>query len=129
MIGTTNNIERTGDRDSKFSDLMREPKGVRVCDIDLSPICPNCKYWIVLFEAKRDPGALIDNWVWSHSEYTRNTAKKLGIRAYMLYSWNGQWDEIEIIHLDGGFKREKLSRQQFIDRIERTQEIHKCEVQ
>lgn len=68
LIGTSNNIERTGDRDLDFSALMRLPRGIRVCDIDPSPRCPKCDHMIAIFEAKRMSEPTKD-WVLAHTSY------------------------------------------------------------
>jgi hypothetical protein len=123
-IGTPNNINRSRDRDDAFSDLMRRPEGIRVCDIDPSPVCPHCHRWTALFEAKRDKRAEDPSWCWFNTSYIRKAAEDLGIKAYMLYSPDGQWQKIVVIHLDGMGRRDVLSQEDFIKRLEARQEEH-----
>jgi len=83
MVGTKNNVERTGDRDLDFSATMRKPKGIRACDFDVVPICPMCNLPILLWEVKRqNKGPL---WAYRHSTYVRNMARILGVPAYFVY--------------------------------------------
>lgn len=81
--GTKNNVERSGDRDIAFSELMRQPEGIRTCDFDVMPFCVKCKLPIFMLESKRKYPSTI--WAWAHTEYIRNMAKILGVPAYFMH--------------------------------------------
>lgn len=55
-IGTSNNIERTFERDLTFSRFMRTVEGVRHLDLDLYQYCPSCSRIQVVFEATATRG-------------------------------------------------------------------------
>jgi hypothetical protein len=97
QIGTDNNIERTGDRDLDFSTFMRSPKGVKVCDIDPSPVCPMCGEFKAIFEAKR---VMLPDKIWAlrNTEYVRKLAARCGVEAYLLCSIN-KWENMFVIGL------------------------------
>jgi hypothetical protein len=129
MTETINNIERTGDRDEQyskmmFSKMMRGPKEIRACDIDVSPICPYCKCFIALFEAKRKSEAAQDEWVLRHSEYIRIAARYLGVRAFMLYSPDGLWEKFYVIRFHPDFKRQEFTKEEFCIWVEKIQDDH-----
>jgi len=81
--GTSNNNERSGDRDMAFSDLMRKPEGIRVADFDPYPICMKCEHPIAVWEVKRKP--LPGRLLMSNTKYTRILADVLGVRAYFIH--------------------------------------------
>ncbi len=125
MVGTSNNEERTGDRDLGFSNLMREPKGMRSCDIDVSPVCRRCKNYFVFFEAKRwnisRPELTLSfrgrDEIQKHSRYTVNSAKRQGIPAYFVASTD-EWQTIDVVRLEDWFGMQ-MTRIEFVQWLER----------
>lgn len=115
QIGTSNNIERTGDRDLSFSNLMRKPRNIRVCDTDPSPRCTCCKRLIALFEAKRMTRPEND-WIMAHTEYTRIDAALLDVEAYFLCT-SDDWKNLVVIRL-GDFKERPFTESSFISWLE-----------
>jgi hypothetical protein len=81
--GTSNNNERSGDRDMAFSNLMRKPRGIKACDYDPLPICKECQHPIVMWEVKRKP--LTGASLMSNTKYTRIAADAFGVPAYFIY--------------------------------------------
>ena len=116
LIGTSNNVERTSDRDLGFSTLMRLPRGIRVCDIDPSPRCPKCDHAIAVFEAKR-MDCPTRGWILAHTSYVRIDAGKLGVDAYFMCSAD-DWNKITIVRLRD-FLQVVWSREGFIDWLEK----------
>lgn len=123
--GTSNNNERSGDRDNAWSELMRKPAGVRSCDFDVFPICPRCKFPIMLYEVKRTFPSNI--WAWKHSEYVRNVAGVLRIPAYYVHH---ETDRVTVVRLKrtGDMNtRRTFTKAEFVAWVEGQQEKHVCQ--
>jgi hypothetical protein len=115
--GTANNHRRTESGfDREFSDLMRKPRGIRVCDWDGQVRCPRCKRALALFEAKKmeEPTS---GWIAAHTEYVQMDARLLDIPAYFIRQIKSSWQTMHITRLSDGRTAEK-SRAQFISWVE-----------
>lgn len=84
IIGTKNNIERTGTRDLEISRLMRLPSstaegcsGLRAIDFDVTIVCDQCGLPVFLQECTR-------NFAPKSHRYVSATAKKLGVPAFLI---------------------------------------------
>lgn len=76
-VGTSNNIERSFERDLTFSRFMRTVEGVRHLDLDLYQYCPECMKVQVVFEATATRG-------FKNTSMTRNLAEQLGVGCILI---------------------------------------------
>jgi hypothetical protein len=124
--GTKNNVERTGDRDIAFSELMRRPAGIRTCDFDVMPFCVKCKRPLFMLESKRKFPSTI--WAWRHTEYIRVMASDLGIPAYFMHHQPSD-EKLTVLLLkpdgDLGVSR-TFTYDEYVQWIEKKRDEHVC---
>jgi|HubBroStandDraft_1064217.scaffolds.fasta_scaffold47167_4 hypothetical protein len=123
--GTSNNVERTRDRDLEFSKLMRPIPGIKVCDIDPTPICPNCEHPILAWEVKREFRNIY--WAVCHSKYTRILALAFSIPAYFVYHQPADGKlTVTLLNADAEFPSQTYTVAEFQNWVGEQQAKHVC---
>src|SRR5208282_3472605 len=104
-----NNIEKTGDRDLRWSQIMRQPSKkargcgkLRSCDWDTNPICDGCGLPIIMLEVTRQL-----DYSNKACRYTKSAARRLGVPAYLAWhGGSGDKEKITITNLATGVRRD-----------------------
>jgi hypothetical protein len=95
-VGTTNNRERTGDRDLEWSRIMGRPskdaegcEHLRSCDYDVTLICDKCSLPVFISEVYRGG-------IFKPTRYVKALAKAIGVPAMLILH---QGDQITVTNI------------------------------